>query len=24
VLAGTKSESEVFAPTVAWIKQHQK
>jgi pimeloyl-ACP methyl ester carboxylesterase len=24
VLAGTKSESEVFAPTVVWIKQHQK
>ncbi len=24
VLAGTKSDSEVFAPTVAWIKQHQK
>jgi pimeloyl-ACP methyl ester carboxylesterase len=24
VLAGTKSESEVFAPTVAWLKQHQK
>jgi pimeloyl-ACP methyl ester carboxylesterase len=24
VLAGTKSESEVFAPTVAWIKRHQK
>jgi pimeloyl-ACP methyl ester carboxylesterase len=24
VLAGTKSESAVFAPTVAWIKQHQK
>ena len=24
VLAGTKSESQVFAPTVAWIKQHQK
>jgi pimeloyl-ACP methyl ester carboxylesterase len=24
VLAGTKSETEVFAPTVAWIKQHQK
>ncbi|HZC47307.1 MAG TPA: hypothetical protein VE243_12575 [Candidatus Acidoferrum sp.] len=24
VLAGTKSESEVFAPTVAWIKQHEK
>lgn len=24
VLAGTKSESEVFAPTAAWIKQHQK
>ena len=24
VLAGTKSESEVFAPIVAWIKQHQK
>ena len=23
VLAGTKSESEVFAPTAAWIKQHQ-
>jgi pimeloyl-ACP methyl ester carboxylesterase len=23
-LAGTKSESEVFAPTAAWIKQHQK
>ncbi len=24
VLAGTKSESQVFAPTLAWIKQHQK
>jgi pimeloyl-ACP methyl ester carboxylesterase len=24
VLAGTKSESQVFAPTAAWIKQHQK
>jgi pimeloyl-ACP methyl ester carboxylesterase len=24
VLAGTKSESEVFAPTAAWIKQHRK
>jgi pimeloyl-ACP methyl ester carboxylesterase len=24
VLAGTKSESEVYAPTVAWIKQHEK
>jgi pimeloyl-ACP methyl ester carboxylesterase len=24
VLAGTKSEAEVFAPTVAWITQHQK
>jgi pimeloyl-ACP methyl ester carboxylesterase len=24
VLAGTKSESEVFAPTLAWLKQHQK
>ncbi len=24
VLAGTKSENEVFAPTAAWIKQHQK
>jgi dienelactone hydrolase len=24
VLAGTKSESEVFAPTVVWIKLHQK
>ena len=24
VLAGTKSESEVFAPTASWIKQHQK
>ncbi|HYL59481.1 MAG TPA: alpha/beta fold hydrolase [Candidatus Acidoferrales bacterium] len=24
VLAGTKSESEVFAPTVEWLKQHQK
>jgi pimeloyl-ACP methyl ester carboxylesterase len=24
VLAGTKSEQEVFAPTAAWIKQHQK
>jgi hypothetical protein len=24
VLAGTKSESEVFAPTAAWIKLHQK
>lgn len=24
VLAGTKSESEVFAPTVAWLKLHQK
>ena len=24
VLAGTKSETEVFAPTAAWIKQHQK
>ena len=24
VLAGTKSESEVFAPTAAWIRQHQK
>jgi pimeloyl-ACP methyl ester carboxylesterase len=24
VLAGTKSESEVFAPTAGWIKQHQK
>lgn len=24
VLAGTKSESEVFAPTLNWIKQHQK
>ena len=24
VLAGTKSESEVFAPTAAWIKQHAK
>ena len=24
ILAGTKSESQVFAPTVAWIKQHQK
>jgi pimeloyl-ACP methyl ester carboxylesterase len=23
VLAGTKSESEVFAPTAAWIKQHK-
>ncbi len=24
VLAGTKSEANVFAPTAAWIKQHQK
>ncbi len=24
VLAGTKSESEVFAPAAVWIKQHQK
>jgi len=24
VLAGTKSETDVFAPTAAWIKQHQK
>ena len=24
VLAGTKSEAEVFAPTYEWIKQHQK
>ncbi len=24
VLAGTKSESQVFAPTAAWIKQHEK
>jgi pimeloyl-ACP methyl ester carboxylesterase len=24
VLAGTKSQSEVFAPTAAWIKQHEK
>jgi pimeloyl-ACP methyl ester carboxylesterase len=24
VLAGTKSENQVFAPTAAWIKQHQK
>jgi hypothetical protein len=24
VLAGIKSETEVFAPTVAWITQHQK
>jgi pimeloyl-ACP methyl ester carboxylesterase len=24
VLAGAKSESEVFAPTAAWIKQHEK
>ncbi len=24
VLAGTKSEGEVFAPTAAWIKQHEK
>jgi pimeloyl-ACP methyl ester carboxylesterase len=24
VLAGTKSESEVFVPTAAWIKQHEK
>ena len=24
VLAGTKSESQVFAPTAAWIKQRQK
>jgi pimeloyl-ACP methyl ester carboxylesterase len=24
VLAGTKSESLVFAPTAAWIKQHEK
>jgi hypothetical protein len=24
VLAGTKSESQVFAPTVAWITQHEK
>jgi len=24
VLAGTKSEHEVFAPIAAWIKQHQK
>jgi pimeloyl-ACP methyl ester carboxylesterase len=24
VLAGTKSESEVFAPIAAWIKQHEK
>ena len=24
VLAGTKSEQEVFAPTAAWIRQHQK
>ena len=24
VLAGTKSESQVFAPTMAWIKQHEK
>jgi len=24
VLAGTKSESQVFAPTAAWITQHQK
>jgi pimeloyl-ACP methyl ester carboxylesterase len=24
VLAGTKSESQVFAPAAAWIKQHQK
>ncbi len=24
VLAGTKSESQVFAPTAAWIKQHPK
>jgi pimeloyl-ACP methyl ester carboxylesterase len=24
VLAGSKSESEVYAPTAAWIKQHEK
>jgi len=24
VLAGTKSESQVFAPSVAWITQHEK
>lgn len=24
VLAGTKSEGEVFAPTAAWVRQHQK
>ncbi len=24
VLAGTRSQSEVFAPTAAWIKQHEK
>ncbi len=24
VLAGNRSESEVFAPTVAWLKRHQK
>lgn len=24
VLAGTKSESQVFAPTAAWIKRHEK
>ena len=24
VLAGTKAEAEVFAPTLEWIKQHQK
>ncbi len=24
VLAGTKSESQVFAPTLAWLKQHEK
>jgi pimeloyl-ACP methyl ester carboxylesterase len=24
VLAGTKSETDVFAPTAVWIKQHQK
>ena len=24
VLAGTKSESQVFTPTAAWIKQHEK
>lgn len=24
VLAGTKAEKEVFAPTLEWIKQHQK